>query len=315
MKRILAIGDLTVDYLLGPFARLPEWGQEVVFPSQERRVGGNTGNFALAARDLGLDVMCWGPVGSDDHGRWLLQNLAAAGVDTSLVVVDDELGTSVASALVREDGERAFLTFAGALESIPSHLEELPRIAADAAIFSGWCQPPRVSPAVLSETIARLRAGIPTIAFDLAWFDASWLRPDDVVAVLSACDVVLMNEDELGALFPGAPTAEALSRLAARMPKAQLVIKQGPAGVLLRRGSEDTEQVPVHDPVENAASVGTGDAFNAAFLAGTTRGWSASDSAGAAVAYVSHILRNGRGSAFALPLPTSFEKPTASRGG
>lgn len=313
MSRVLAIGDLTVDHLIGPFTRLPEWGQEVVYPSQERRVGGNTGNFALTARDLGLDVLCWGPVGSDDHGRWLLQSLAEADIDTSLMVVEAGLATSVTTALVRDDGERAFLTYAGALDAIPVHLEKLPHIAADAAIFSGWCQPPRVSPVTLLDTIARLRAGIATIAFDLAWYDASWLRVDDVVAALSACDVVLMNEDELGALFPGAQLSEALSLLATRMPQAQLVIKQGRAGVLLRRGDEAIP-VSVRDPVENAAAVGTGDAFNASFLAGIMAGRGAADSAGAAVAYVSHLLRHGRGTAFALPLTPSSGNPIASRG-
>lgn len=317
MARLFCIGDLTVDHLIGPFDRLPDWGQEVTYATAERRVGGNSGNVALAARHLGLEVDCWGPVGADADGRWLVAQLQAAGIGTRRVIVDPILPTSTTTALIRADGERAFLTLPGALDAIAAHLPAAVGEAADIAIFSGWCQPPRVSAAVLRDTVARLRETIPLIAFDLAWFDGSWPERDAVLAVLGDCDVVLMNQEEILALFPGRDLTGAVQALADRLGDVAIAVKRGRAGVLLAGGGRPVVAVVVEDPVEGAASVGTGDSFNAAFLAafspavsGGRRGdpGAAERAARFAVAYVSHVLRHGRSGSY--DMSGLFQPPT-----
>ena len=82
---ILAIGDLTVDIILGPLSDLPAWGEEGEVASLEARLGGNLGNFAVAARLLGLNVLCAGPIGDDDYGTRVLRDLEAIGCITKLV--------------------------------------------------------------------------------------------------------------------------------------------------------------------------------------------------------------------------------------
>jgi 5-dehydro-2-deoxygluconokinase len=49
------------------------------------------------------------------------------------------------------------------------------------------------------------------------------------------------------------------------------VVKQGPKGVLARRGDEWTEAPPV--PVEVVNGLGAGDAFGGALCAGLLAGW------------------------------------------
>lgn len=172
----LAIGDLTLDRIMGPFADLPDWGHEVEAACRATRLGGNIGILAVAGKILGLDLICAGPLGADANGAWIRGEIAALGYGTEHLSIIDGAATSETFALVRTDGERAFLTYPGVLRQLGSFVLGADLPSADVAFFSGWCQPPRIATSILLERFSALRARGTAIAMDLCWHAESWRR-------------------------------------------------------------------------------------------------------------------------------------------
>ncbi|MCM2435802.1 carbohydrate kinase family protein [Agrobacterium rosae] len=264
---ILAIGDLTVDQIFGPLRDLPAWGREAEVETMDVRLGGNTGNFALAGKVLNLDVACLGPVGNDDHGFWIKNEMEISGLNTDLLDFRPNSSTSVTTALVREDGERLFITLPGALTELGETLQQSSYPSAKIALFSGWCQPPRIPTETLLGAFTRLRASGTKVAIDLAWSDASWGVRNDVLDVLSQVDFALMNSDEATAVSGETDLISAAEKISEKLAQsAVLVIKNGERGALVKERYKPCVTVPMVSIGEPAHAVGAGDCFNAGFF-------------------------------------------------
>lgn len=264
--KILAIGDFTVDQILGRFSNLPAWGKETEFSSTEYRLGGNSGNFAVAGSAMGLSVECMGPIGQDENGAWIREELTGLGLTHDGLRPYSDKPTCQTTALIRDDGERLFLTNPGVMDHVGSFLAEQKFPKADAAIFSGWCQPPRVSPGVLLECFERLRQQNTTIIFDLNWSDASWIAREQVISTLKWVDVAFMNDAEAEALTGESDPFAACRAIGKWDPCPRVIIvKCGADGAVLK--SSDQEPVRIEGiRIESMPnSVGAGDIFNAAF--------------------------------------------------
>lgn len=264
---VLAIGDLCVDQILGDFTALPDWGQEVEYSTSDQRLGGNIGNFAVAAQALGLPLTCVGPIGTDENGKWVKARVSELGYDTEYLEEYAQQPTCLTTALLRSDGERLFLTNPGVLAKLEQMIAAFHPPAADAALFTGWCQPPRVSPKSLQTCFDRLRAHSTRIYFDLSWSEESWRQPDQIISVLSQVDVAIMNNDEATAL-----TGQIDPLLATRTlftpdnQPALLVIKCGKHGAILLEKNESPLRIRGGQASADSHTVGAGDTFNAALL-------------------------------------------------
>ena len=81
-KPIVVVGSVTMDMVtLTP--QIPSIGQTVIGTGFTTTPGGKGANQAVAAARLGYPVHMVGKVGDDAYGPALLQNLAAAGVNTA----------------------------------------------------------------------------------------------------------------------------------------------------------------------------------------------------------------------------------------
>ena len=90
--RVLSVGDNCID----DYAEL---GKK--FP------GGNALNFAIyASRYSDIDVDYVGIVGTDDNGRYMLEQIKEQTMETSNIIVKDGI-TAVTKILIR-DGDRVF---------------------------------------------------------------------------------------------------------------------------------------------------------------------------------------------------------------
>jgi len=107
MARIAVIGSVAEDEVLtlpGPLRA----GSHVDARRRERRLGGGGANTAIPLARAGHEVLVVAPLGTDERGDWLLEQLGEAGVDTSLVVrVEGESTRSVV--LVDPRGERTIV--------------------------------------------------------------------------------------------------------------------------------------------------------------------------------------------------------------
>src|SRR5215472_11606382 len=85
-QRLVIVGDIGVDLIMGPISEWPQIGTEAVMDSSELRAGGSAGNAAFAAAHLGEAALLISTVGNDDMGAWLRGQFA--GVRTAIAVSD-----------------------------------------------------------------------------------------------------------------------------------------------------------------------------------------------------------------------------------
>lgn len=98
---ITALGELLIDFTE---VGTSQNGQKMF----ERNPGGAPANVLVAARKLGATTAFIGKVGDDMHGAFLRDTLAGEDVDTTGLILDPNVFTTLAFVALDERGERAF---------------------------------------------------------------------------------------------------------------------------------------------------------------------------------------------------------------
>jgi ribokinase len=237
---LAVLGAINLD-LVARVERAPGRGETVADGALSRQPGGKGANQAVAAARLGAVVTMIGAVGSDAAGRYLIDSIADAGVDTSgIQIVDGESGTALI--VVDAKGENSIVVCAEANRRIDPALVSVGR---DSAVL-----------AQLEIEDAGIEAAISGTSGFVA-VNAAPARPFSA-AIFERTDLFIVNEHEY-ALLPV-------------LKKAGLVaVTLGEHGAVLLRRGECVAQVPGRAAtVRN--TVGAGDAFSAALTLGLLRG-------------------------------------------
>ena len=264
---LTVLGDLLADYSM----RLPFLCIE---PQDLHRVSylalgpGGAGNVAIMAAHLGLEVQALGEVGEDRFGQIVRTGLVAEGVHVDNLVAAPGTRTPVATVLVDERGEPAYLGYPGQLEL--TELSDAWRAqieAADAHYSDGWAEHQGIVELVLAGFEAASAAGIP-IFFDPGpgnpELDNDWHRTAARMAT-----VLLATESEaerMSGLSDPVASARALLTTGGQL----VIVKRGVAGCMLVTATE-LEIVPGF-PVEAVDATGAGDSFAAAIIYGFLNG-------------------------------------------
>jgi fructokinase/2-dehydro-3-deoxygluconokinase len=281
-RPVVVLGDLNVDLTL----ELPDRGA----PPAERVVreprltgGGTAGNTAAGLARLGVPVEFCGSVGDDAFGRWLADELRAAGAGTRGLVVAGDAATCQVIALVEPDGERYLVvwpTDGGALTRLsPGDLDAGLIAGASWLHTTGMCL--RAAP-VASAVLAGMRmaraAGVP-VSLDLNLRLELWGLSSEVLAVVTAAvslaDVVLgSGAEELVPLARASGLAHEDVEAAARAiagGERTVVARLGAAGALACDEAGAIVRAPGL-PARLRSPVGAGDAFDAGFVAARVAG-------------------------------------------
>jgi sugar/nucleoside kinase (ribokinase family) len=260
---LLVVGDCNPDLLLSGDDVVPEFGQrEKLVETGTLVIGGSAAIAACGAARLGLQTAFVGAVGDDLLGRFMLQALAARGVDVSGCVTDPDLATGVTVALVRGD-DRAILTAPGAIPALTA--DQVDRALLGSA---------RHLHVASYHLLDGLRPGLPSLFADAHDARTSVsLDPQgdpgggDTAALARLAheaDVVFVNEQEDAGLdTSGCPL---------------VVVKRGRDGAFARSATGVVEQAAI--PVDAVDATGAGDSFDAGFLTA----WLGGEPLGAALA-------------------------------
>jgi ribokinase len=275
-KPIVVVGSVTMDMVtLTP--QIPSIGQTVIGIGFTTTPGGKGANQAVAAARLGYPVHMVGKVGDDVYGPALLENLAAAGVNTA--AMETTPGPSgLAPIFLSEAGENAIVVVPGANGQVdPAFIDRHADLIRSAGMVLCQLEIPMETVSHLLALCAEADVPVmldPAPAAGLpaeVWSQVEWFTP---------------NETEAEFYLDGSLTPEVDSgRLLCR----------GPKGVVLKRGAEgsyvacaDGKSAWVY-PFEVAAidTVGAGDCFNGAFAVALLEGnhpWAAAHIASVAAA-------------------------------
>jgi ribokinase len=112
---VLVIGDANPDLVLSGDVE-PRFGQvEKLVDAADLVLGGSAAIVASGLSRLGVPTALAATVGDDAFGRFVRDELAASGVDTSWIRTDPNVSTAVT--VVLSAGDRAILTYPGTLAS------------------------------------------------------------------------------------------------------------------------------------------------------------------------------------------------------
>jgi D-beta-D-heptose 7-phosphate kinase/D-beta-D-heptose 1-phosphate adenosyltransferase len=259
---VLVVGDVILDeWLTGSAERLcREAPAPVVAVASRASAPGGAANTAVNLAALGADVRLVSAVGADDSGTQLLAALAEAGVDTSLVAVDEHRRTTAKrrvvagdQVLVRlDDGDHDQAPLSDVDDTVTADVDAVVLCDYGTGLLSGGVR----------DALLRVRDRLPLLVVD-AHEPARWaaLRPDLVTPNVGEVATVL------GEPVPRTAPLEFLDEhratLLTRTGAAAAVVTLDRDGAVLLDG-----ELPAHRtwarPVPDSQTAGAGDTFCAA---------------------------------------------------
>jgi ribokinase len=264
----LILGDINVDILcpVGEFAGL---GHDYLIPALEMHVGGVAANTALALAHWGAPVRLLGAVGQDLLGDFILKRLGRCGVEARLVQRVRPL-TGLMMTVVTRSGERTFFGSRGANSYVrpPARAGAWLR-GAGALHLMGYNFLSRSTGATARKVLAVARRSRIPVSFDIG-MGAARQVPQVLLQVLRRVDILMLSQDEARLITGVSRPRKALELLEGQGPK-QVLLKRGARGCLFRQGGK-LKTAPGFR-VRVADTTGCGDAFTAAFLWASRRGW------------------------------------------
>lgn len=271
---VLVLGDANVDLeiRLPPDPAPPTYAN----PDPQMSGGGSAANTAAGLAGLGVPCRFVGTVGDDAPGRFAVESLEGAGVDTSLIGIAEDEPTVMVIVVIGEDGDRLIYVWpprGGAHRALDVEA------ATGAVAASSWLHVSgialRVSPAreaILAAMQLARSGGVP-VSLDLNLRLENWGWEDgfrDVIdEAVERSNVVLgAASDEICALAGVDDPVEACERLA---DDSRIVVARLGADGSLAYGDGQLVMMPGFE-VDVVDTVGAGDAFDSGFIAARLRG-------------------------------------------
>lgn len=265
----LCTGILFADHVCSPIDRVPQAGELVVPERMQLGLGGCSSNTALDLARLGVNARVAGCVGDDMFGQFIIDELAAGRVDTSGIRRLSG-ANSASSMIINVRGEdRRFISSPGANTKLTvEHIPTEWACQAKVLYIGGYLMLPGLESEAMLELMRAARA-VGTITV----LDVVFVQRDDcfekVALLLPETDVFLPSDDEgtiLTGLTDPIDQANALRDAGART----VVITRGEAGALLI-GDGARLRSGVY-PTQLVGGTGSGDAFDAGYIAGLLDG-------------------------------------------
>ncbi|MCX6081181.1 MAG: carbohydrate kinase family protein [Chloroflexi bacterium] len=275
-RPVCIIGNLCVDLIIRNVPAMPIWGQEVNGSSHVLVSSGQTGYTAFALSRLGILTSVVGSVGEDANGKQVIEDLKSYGIDTAGVITVHGGQTGISVAIVRDDGERAFVSTLGSSqdfnESMVLDQWDKPSEASIVCLV-GLFNTPNLTLKSAARLLAKARQAHKLTMLDTGWDPHNW-QADTIAGlqeILSQTTLFMPNFDEARAIT-GKNTPEEAALALQKFGTEIVVIKCGGEGSYCRQGDQtffvQPRQVDVFD------AVGAGDTFNAGFIFGLRHGWS-----------------------------------------
>ena len=259
----VALGESLIDFT-------PKGRSEDGMKLFEQNPGGAVANVMAALAKLGRKTGFIGKVGADMHGDFLTDTMRAAGIDTSQVIHDDSVFTTLAFVDLKPDGQREFY-FArkpGADTCLKPEEISAEYIASSALLHVGslsLTDEPSRSATLKAIDDAR-RAGT-IISYDpnyraMLWKDADTAK-QGMRSVLECVDLIKISDEET-ALLTDCKVPEDAADVLLSKGISIVTVTLGPDGVLVA-SKEGKARIPGFR-VKAVDTTGAGDSFFGGFL-------------------------------------------------
>ena len=268
MFDLLVVSDCVLDVYYR-VKKLPIRAYDLVVTNEPVLSPGGACNAAIIASKLGLKVAVIDKLGDDPFSTLLINMLEKAGVYTGFLKRMSNSHTTVSNNIIDEQGRHAFLGYVGAGAYLtPSDIDEQVIKSSKAIFVSGFNAAYSNS---VKETITRIiKASIDNgiIVFLDPGPAAGYIR--ELVTFLKTSGILLLNGKEAKALY-GLSLKDTVKVM--RMSGGHFIIKLGSRGALLISNGK-SRRCPTREVKHALTTIGAGDAFDAAYIAGVLKGLS-----------------------------------------
>ncbi len=269
---VIVVGELNVDLILNQIESFPETGKEKLAGKMTLTLGSSSAIFASNLSSLGMNVSFIAKIGNDVFGQFCKEQLEIKGVDTSLLVIKDDLKTG-ATIVLNFGEDRAMITYQGAMKHLGlSDITKEVLGTAKHLHFSSYFLQPGFKNDLHSLFKMAKEAGLST-SLDVQWDPAEeW--DFDCKKILSFVDVFLPNETELLNLTRENSIESALHAI--NGVGKIIAIKKGNRGSVVSCNNKIINgKAFLNENVVDA--IGAGDSFNAGFIFKFISGFPAED--------------------------------------
>lgn len=282
---VLAVGELVVDMISA------DYSEDFECNTFHKFFGGSPANIAMNVKMLGLKSMVASAVGKDGFGRFLINYVRSAGLETSYIQQVDYSTSMVL--ITKSKGSPVPIFYRGADYHL-SYVDELQDAVRNAKILHFSCWP--ISRMPVRETIERMietgRENHVLICFDPNYHRMIWEKGEDGVSyiksILGKVDIVKPSEDDAERLF-GKDTNENQIRKFLELGVKLVIMTLGKEGAIISNGEEtirfDTMATEVVD------TTGAGDAFWSGFYAAIVKDFTIRESLSFGMAVSAYKLK------------------------
>jgi sugar/nucleoside kinase (ribokinase family) len=256
---VIVVGEINIDLVLWKVP-MPENEQEKLAEDMRFTMGSSSAITAHNLAAIGARVAFVGKAGDDNFGHFMADQLAAAGVDTSHIIMDPALKTG-ATIVLANPPQKALLTYLGAMRNLTLQDIDWDFIAIGRHLHLGCFFLQTGIRGEVWKLFQQAKSLGLTTSLDTNW-DPEEKWGDDLWQALAWTDLFFPNDDEALRIAGTADLQEAIRRLGGRV--GTLAIKRGSAGALACRGEEQIAAPPYR--VEAVETTGAGDSFNAGFI-------------------------------------------------
>ena len=236
---------------------MPAAGETILAGNMELVPGGKGANQAYAAGRLGARVTMFGAVGSDSYADIEKNSLAAAGVDTSRLLVREGKSTGLAWITVNEAGDNSIVVIPGANATVTEQdIVDNEALLRDCDILLCQLEIPLKTVVYAAKRAKELGK---TVILDPAPVPQEF--PEELFSYI---DIIKPNETEAAQLLGASVNGyeEASDKLRAKGVK-NVLITLGPKGAYINSETEGKLLMPVRQvPVVDTTAAG--DSFTAA---------------------------------------------------
>lgn len=259
--KIGVVGSINMD-LVVVADRIPNKGETIIGRELQYNAGGKGSNQAVAIARLGGDVVMFGKVGNDEHGKKLIQKMNENGVETKFIQVDTTADTGLALITVG-DHDNAIVVLPGANQFVD--IAYIDAIQAE-LLSCDFIVLQHEIPLATNEYVVKLckKHHIKTL---LNPAPAAQLNEE----LIDLVDFITPNEHEAALLFGSANVEEMMLRYPEK-----LIVTQGSQGIACATKTSGVIQVPSRKS-NVVDTTGAGDTFNGAFVYAYTSGYAVVD--------------------------------------
>ena len=255
---VVALGELLVD-----FATITK--DEDGYPTMAAHPGGAPANFLAALTKFGCKTALLGKVGNDAFGKLLIGTLAKAGIETSGLIVAEDVFTTLAFVTFDDSGDRSFSFARKPGADTRMAYEELNlKLIEEAKVFHFGTLSLTDEPARTAtyKAVDYAKSLGKLITYDPNLRKPLWSSMDEckkqLLWGLSQADVVKISDEEVEFLF-GCTPEEGADKLLNEFGVTLAMVTLGPNGAYLKNKTACTYvKCPKVHPID---TTGAGDIF------------------------------------------------------